>query len=30
MNANELYQKLEIDFELDKCSDDWGRINGQG
>jgi putative NIF3 family GTP cyclohydrolase 1 type 2 len=27
MNANELYQKLEIDFELDKCSDDWGRID---
>lgn len=27
MNAKELYQKLEIDFELDKCRDDWDNID---
>lgn len=27
MNAKELYQKLEIDFELDKCRDDWNNID---
>ncbi len=27
MNANELYQKLEIDFELDKCKDDWSQMD---
>lgn len=27
MNAKELYQKLEIDFELDKCRDDWDKID---
>jgi len=27
MNAQELYKKLEIDFKLDECSDDWGNID---
>ena len=27
MNAKELYQKLEIDFELSKCSDDWSQLD---
>jgi putative NIF3 family GTP cyclohydrolase 1 type 2 len=27
MNANKLYQKLEIDFELDKCKDDWSQMD---
>ena len=27
MKANELYQKLETDFELNKCSDDWSQMD---
>lgn len=27
MKAKELYEKLEKDFEIDKCSDDWERMN---
>lgn len=27
MNAKKIYQKLEIDFKLDKCSDDWSNID---
>jgi putative NIF3 family GTP cyclohydrolase 1 type 2 len=27
MNAKKLYQKLEVDFKLDECSDDWSNID---
>ena len=27
MDAKELYKKLEVDFKLDECSDDWSNIN---
>jgi len=27
MNARELYKKLEVDFKLDECSDDWSNID---
>ena len=27
MNTKELYQKLEIDFELGKCRDEWDNID---
>lgn len=27
MNANELYQKLDCDFELGKCDDDWSGLD---
>lgn len=27
MQAKELYQKLEVDFKLGKCQDDWSRID---
>jgi len=27
MDAKNLYQKLEIDFELDKCQDDWSHMD---
>ncbi|MBT3356181.1 hypothetical protein HN784_02710 [bacterium] len=27
MNANELYQKLDCDFELGKCEDDWVQLD---
>jgi putative NIF3 family GTP cyclohydrolase 1 type 2 len=27
MNAQELYKKLEADFNLDECSDDWSNID---
>lgn len=26
MNAKELYQKLETDFKLNECQDDWSNI----
>ncbi|HRZ95518.1 MAG TPA: Nif3-like dinuclear metal center hexameric protein [Candidatus Moranbacteria bacterium] len=26
MNAKDLYQKLETDFELEKCQDDWSNV----
>ncbi len=29
MKAKTLYQKLNKDFELNKCSDDWGRIESK-
>jgi len=27
MNAQELYKKLEVDFKLNECSDEWDNIN---
>jgi putative NIF3 family GTP cyclohydrolase 1 type 2 len=30
MDAKELYQKMETDFELDKCRDDWSEMDFNG